>query len=107
MENKKVSELLQKLSEVVDELHKLTDNNTKKSFIVLARDVEFDNSVHMIATSGSEFELSKNVFGLLALSHEREFVRAALEMYGKYLETKCDPDLCKNAALCVKNKHLN
>lgn len=107
MEDKKVSELLQRLSEFVDELHKLTDNNTKKSFIVLARDVEFDDSVYMIATSGSEFELSKNVFGLLALSHERQFVRAALEMYGKYLEGKCSTDIGENVTLCLKNKHLN
>lgn len=107
MKDKKVSELLQKLSEFVEELHKLTDNNPKQSFIVLARDVEFDNSVHMIATSGSNFELSKNVFGLLALSQEREFVRVGLEMYSKYLESKFNPDTAEGMFLMQPDKTLN
>lgn len=107
MEDKKVSELLQRLSEVVEELHKLTDKNTKKSFIVLARDAEFDSSVHMIATSGSNFELSKNVFGLLALAHDKEFVRAGLEMYSKFLESQFKPDRSEGLVIFPTDKHLN
>lgn len=107
MKNKNVSELLQKLNEIVEELHKLTNNNVNQSFIVLARDAEFDSSVHMIATSGSNFELSKNVFGLLALSQEKDFVRVALEMYGKYLESKVKPDTNENMFFVQPDKNLN
>lgn len=107
MEEKKQSELLQRIAEIIEELRQLTDNDTQKSFIIMARDAGFDDSVHMIATGGVRGELSKNIFGLLAVSRERAFVVDALQIYSEYLVSKIKPEMAECVNLLTDNKHLN
>lgn len=107
MEDKKESVLLKRIAEIIDELRQLTDNDIQKSFIIMARDAEFDDSVHLIAAGGVRGELTKNVFGLLAVSREKAFVLDALQVYSKYLESKAKPDMDEYINFMCDNKHLN
>ena len=107
MEEKKKSEFLKRLSEIIDELHEFTNNDSKRSFIILARDAEFDNSLHLISASGARGELAKNVFGLLAVNQEKEFVRDALRIYSEYLENSSKTILSECLGFLPDNTHLN
>lgn len=107
MEEKKQSELLQRIAEIIEELRQLTDNDTQKSFVIMARDAAFDDSVHLIAAGGVRGELAKNVFGLFAVSQEKPFVLDAIQVYSKYLESQIKPDMTEYINFFSDKQHLN
>lgn len=109
MENKnlKESELLKRLQEVIKELHKLTDEDSDKSFIIMGRDAKFNDSMHLIATAGTRGELAKNVFGLLMLSKDQEFVSDGLDIFNHITKNSVRAELKREIRFTPNDKNLN
>lgn len=109
MENKnlKESELLTRLQEVIEELHKLTDDDPDKSFIIMGRDAKHDKSIHLIATAGTRIELTKNVFGLLMLSNDQEFVSDGLDIFNHITKNSVKAELKREIRFTSNDKNLS